>query len=436
MKTELKKKQNIKVGKVEFKLLFPDLLPEQSPEEYHNLLSDIAVNGVQIPIVTDDKRGIIDGKNRAIAAAERKLKNIPFIIVHNLTEQQKKQLAIKLNAQRRHITKKARLTLAIELRKSGLSYRQIAEIINVSYETVRRHLATVTNVTDEFPDKVKGKDGRDRPANAKSKPPHRTVAKNITEAERVFAVKGNIKSEDLPNTITDVNRIERIARESEKKKLREQRHEDVKLGEVKLLAGDFRKKGKGIPDNSVDLLFTDPPYAKQFLPLWLDLAELAVRVLKPGGLLVTYSGILYLPQIYQMLAKHLEYFWTCSIYHSGGKKLVPAVKIHQAWKPVLVYHKPPLNKYWKPFTDMVTGGKSKKKHEWEQAEDEAIHYIKALCPKNGTLLDCMMGSGTSIVAGLKCGVKKCIGIEIDGHAYTTAEKRVKEVIEELKNDVA
>ena len=28
----------------------------------------------------------------------------------------------------------------------------------------------------------------------------------------------------------------------------------------KLLLGDFREKGKEIPDNSIDLIFTDPPY--------------------------------------------------------------------------------------------------------------------------------------------------------------------------------
>ena len=48
--------------------------------------------------------------------------------------------------------------------------------------------------------------------------------------------------------------------------------------------------GKNIPDNSIDLIFTDPPYNEASLSLYGDLAKLAERVLKPGGSLITYVG--------------------------------------------------------------------------------------------------------------------------------------------------
>ena len=57
--------------------------------------------------------------------------------------------------------------------------------------------------------------------------------------------------------------------------------------------GDFRDVSKDIPDNSVDLIFTDPPYSKEYLPLYEELAKLAIRILKPGGSLVFYVVILY-----------------------------------------------------------------------------------------------------------------------------------------------
>ena len=34
--------------------------------------------------------------------------------------------------------------------------------------------------------------------------------------------------------------------------------------------------------NSVDLILTDPPYEREFLPVYEDLAKLAAHVLKPG----------------------------------------------------------------------------------------------------------------------------------------------------------
>jgi len=167
--------------------------------------------------------------------------------------------------------------------------------------------------------------------------------------------------------------------------------------------------------------------------LWDELGKFAARVLKPGGLLVSYSGCMYLPEIHNMLGKSLKYHWTAAIYHSGGKKLVRAAQVHQAWKPVLIYYKPPLRKYWNQFVDMVSGGQAKDHHVWEQAVDEATHFIKVLCPKDGVLLDPMMGSGTTLISGVSLGLK-CIGIEIDKAAFAGAEKRVKEAIDKLQQN--
>jgi DNA modification methylase len=47
--------------------------------------------------------------------------------------------------------------------------------------------------------------------------------------------------------------------------------------------GDFTARGQQIPDGSVDLILTDPPYGHDFLPRLADLGALSARVLKPGG---------------------------------------------------------------------------------------------------------------------------------------------------------
>ena len=47
----------------------------------------------------------------------------------------------------------------------------------------------------------------------------------------------------------------------------------------KLFCNDFTKiDSETIPDNSIDLIFTDPPYGEQYLYLYEDLARLAIRV--------------------------------------------------------------------------------------------------------------------------------------------------------------
>ena len=428
-----KKYRVITVGEVEFKVLYGNLLPTIKKDEYERLKTSIKERGVLIPVLTDEEKGVIDGTNRLQAACELGIKSIPMRILPGLAENEKKHLAIKLNSQRRQMSQDERLVLATDLRKDGLSLRQIAEILNVNHETVRNQLKGVENSTPEFPDKVVGKDGKKYAAKSARKPKACIIMKNVSEAKRVFDVCDGIASTDLPNCTIDVKRVEKIGRQIENNKKRSQDYQDLKVGKVQLLLGDFRERCCEIQDSSVDLCFTDPLYEKDALPVWSDLAQMCAKKLKPGGILMAYSGVLYLPEIHQMLGKHLTYLWTAAIYHSGRSKLVRAVQINQAWKPVLVYYKPPLRKYWRAFYDMVSGGQEKDHHDYEQSVSEALHYIKAVCPANGILLDPMMGSATTIIAGLHADLGlKCIGCEIDKAAYADAEQRVKKTIEQLQ----
>jgi DNA-binding CsgD family transcriptional regulator len=426
------KVETIKIGDVVFTIPYKDLLSDPTPDEFDRFKEDIRVNGITIPVLTDEVKGVIDGGKRLKAASELGLKSVPVLVVYGLSQKQKKELAIKLNCLRRQMTKEQRVELAILLRKDGLSYRQIAEIVNVSHETIRRNLRTVINVTDEFPDKVKGKDGKERPAKVGAGRRPVIIAKNISEAKRTYKACDSLGQKKIPSVILDVKRVERIARNNEAEERRKGEYKDLKAGQAQLLLGDFRQRND-IEDKSVDLIFTDPPYDKKSLHLWDDVGRFAARTLKPGRLFASYSGVLYLPQVHEMLGRHLSYLWTAAIYHSGGKKLVSAVKVQQAWKPILIYYRPPLDKYWKPFTDMVSGGKAKSEHIWQQAAEEAAHYIKALCPKNGVVLDPMCGSGTTLVAGIKLGLE-CIGIEIDKAAFATAEERIKDAQGHLLED--
>lgn len=420
---DFKNVKTVKIGEIEFKLPYYDLLPPLTPEKYAELKQDISVNGVLVPIIIDEYYNVIDGDHRTIICSELKMKEIPFQIRASLTEEQKKRFALDLNLHRRHLPIEQIESLIIKYRQEGQSLRQIGNTLGVSHETVRRVVneSTVNDLTVEMPQKITGKDGKQRP----SKKPcvNASTLKELQRATNACQIAGD----NLPGKTIELKRVERIARQTQSQELREQEYDDYKASDIQLLLGDFNEKGNEIADESVDVIFTDPPYPKEFLPIWEDLGRFSKRVLKPGGLLITYSGNLYLPQIYGMLGNHLEYLWTAAILHSGGKKLVSAVKVQQCWKPILIYGKSPMNKYWAPFNDIVSGGQSKAYHPWEQSVDEAAHYIKALCPVGGTLVDPMMGSGTSIIGALTINKNiNAIGIEIDKAAFATAQKRIEE----------
>jgi tRNA G10 N-methylase Trm11 len=74
------------------------------------------------------------------------------------------------------------------------------------------------------------------------------------------------------------------------------------------------------------LIFTDPPYGNEYIPLYHELAKLALRVLKPGGSLVFYVGHIIIDQVVGIFNKFsltdnnsrkLKYWWTLAVKHSG-----------------------------------------------------------------------------------------------------------------------
>ncbi len=81
------------------------------------------------------------------------------------------------------------------------------------------------------------------------------------------------------------------------------------MDEITILTGNAKDLIRGIPDGSVDLIFTDPPYAKDYLHLYAWLAEVSVRVLKPDGFLFVYCGGYSKAAVMELLNAHLEFFW-------------------------------------------------------------------------------------------------------------------------------
>jgi ParB-like chromosome segregation protein Spo0J len=435
--------ETVQLGDTTFYVLYSRVVPPLSETEFEGLCSDVAEKKeVLIAIIVDERNIIIDGEHRARAAQKVGLKQIPVQVRPGLSEPEKWKMGQDLNLHRRHLTpeqiqqiikeNRGKLPqMALELRQEGKSLRTIGDELGVSHQQAKKLIQTeaaVNKITVELPKTIKGKDGKKHPAKKA------LINVNTTkELQRALDACKIIGAENLPSKPLELKRVERIAKESERARLREQDVHDFKLGQAKLLVGDFRERCSEIEDSSVDLCFTDPLYSKDALPTWGDLGQMCAKKLKPGGLLMAYSGVLYLPQIHQMLGEHLDYLWMAAIYHSGHSKLVRAVKIHQAWKPVLIYYKPPLRKYWHPFYDMVSGGQGKEHHMYEQSVGEAMHYIQAACPAKGVLLDPMFGSGTSILAGLEANLGlTCIGCEVDKAAYADAETRVKETIEKLQ----
>ena len=93
-----------------------------------------------------------------------------------------------------------------------------------------------------------------------------------------------------------------------------------------------------VPAKSVDVIFTDPPYPREYLPVWGELAAFAAHALKPYGVLVAMSGQSYLPEVMASLGEHLDIPMDNGLSHARAlHTTIWPRKIKTRWKPVLVY---------------------------------------------------------------------------------------------------
>ena len=142
------------------------LLPPLDAETYAGLKANIALNGVQVPVVKDEKGFILDGFARAKIAKELGYE-CPSVTVRGLTEQEKRVQVRALNLARRHLDYAAkRQIIADELKENpDRSNRWIAKSLGVDHKTVAS-VRTPMGATGEVPqtDYRLGADGRYRPA--------------------------------------------------------------------------------------------------------------------------------------------------------------------------------------------------------------------------------------------------------------------------------
>ena len=197
----------------------------------------------------------------------------------------------------------------------------------------------------------------------------------------------------------------------------------------KLFCNDFTKiDSETIPDNSIYLIFTDPPYGEQYLYLYEYLARLAVRVLKHGGSLVLYAGHIILDEVFNIFSRHktdLQYWWTLAVKHNGAKQRVHARSVFAEWKPLIWYTKgqKPTNILDTMFDHIESSPPDKISQEWAQSKEEPEHIIRYLTVENQIVLDPMMGSGTTGIAALKLN-RKFIGIEIDQDRFEIGRNKI------------
>jgi len=197
------------------------------------------------------------------------------------------------------------------------------------------------------------------------------------------------------------------------------------LVEVRL--GDFVEIAKDIPDGSVDVIITDPPYPQEFIACWSQLSEIASRILKPHGLCIAYSGKLHLDECMARLGEHLSFYWQIVFMQTVMPTIHPR-KVNTKYKPILVFQNVPagtkVRAHDRYFIDVIEGQKVEKDaHEWQQSADGVEKLIDIFSNVGDLIFEPFSGGGTTALVARQMN-RRCIACEIDKKAHAGSVARV------------
>jgi hypothetical protein len=167
--------------------------------------------------------------------------------------------------------------------------------------------------------------------------------------------------------------------------------------------GDARQILADVPDDSVPLILTDPPYSQEAEPLYCWLAEFAARVLIPGGSLICFTGQWKLDRDMAIFsaAAPLRYWWLLAMLHDQSQRL-PGKFVIAEFKPVLWYVKNHRRGRTMLPDILRSPARDKSEHAWGQGEGGIWPVIEHLTDPGELIVDPFAGTGRwgEITAGM------------------------------------
>ncbi|MFA6911339.1 MAG: DNA methyltransferase [Candidatus Cloacimonadaceae bacterium] len=240
---------------------------------------------------------------------------------------------------------------------------------------------------------------------------------------------------------------------------------------MQLIHGDCLEKMKNIPDNSIDLVLTDPPYSLGYDFENDDLTDseqasfmekyvsVFYEKLKHGGVLAIFMKQELSHHLY-FIAKNAGFTWQNSIIWNRDGGQMPITKFGICHEPITVFTKGefpntfnldllrvkskyadsdkrlnPLGKnpgdvWYVPAlfgkkAERIKGIDGKAAHPTQKPIGIVYPFIEAYTKERDTVLDAFMGTGTTGFCSVAMN-RNFIGIEKDDKYFEIAEKRIEE----------
>jgi site-specific DNA-methyltransferase (adenine-specific) len=233
--------------------------------------------------------------------------------------------------------------------------------------------------------------------------------------------------------------------------------------------GDCLDVMQGIPDGSVDMVMTDPPFGTTackwdsvipFEPMWAQLK----RIVKPNGAIVLMASQPFTSALVMSNVKMFKYEWIWQKTRPTGVLNAKIQPLRDKEDVLVFYSKQPsynpqglfqvnkmvgtgatkanslgnatgkitqtdtgkyLQKYGNyPRQTLVFKSASKTIHPTQKPVALMEYMIRTYTNQGETVLDFTMGSGTTGVAAANTG-RRFIGIEMDADYFTVASARIR-----------
>lgn len=192
---------------------------------------------------------------------------------------------------------------------------------------------------------------------------------------------------------------------------------------------------KQLQDNSVDLIFTDPPYGlnksgiknDQNLEFFYKILPESYRVLKKDSYFITFFSTKFLSEVFK--DNPFNYFWNFILYSPSASVFSP-IGITK-YMTCIVFKKgnPKMNKRGKDiFVDtpgrMIEPDEGFIKHPTPKPKTFIKDILLMFSKERDIILDPFIGSGSVAVACKQIN-RNYIGFEIDSNYCKIAEERIK-----------
>lgn len=207
--------------------------------------------------------------------------------------------------------------------------------------------------------------------------------------------------------------------------------------DIVIYCADNRDILKYIPDKSIDLVLTDPPYnggldygeRTNDKRSWVDYVKWLVPIVKESER-VAFGPVIYFLSHFGLIEMIREYkpYWVGAWYttcnyanpvNTGGMIILPY------WEPYLIYGN--LKNIHAVLPDCIQCLPNREKLKHPCPKPLKVMQSIIGCGDFSTCLEPFMGSGTTLLASKKLG-RKCIGIEIEEKYCRIATQRLSQSV--------